>query len=84
MLKLSELLQHRIVLPHLINTGFFTSMLIHGVSPGDLLLSTLVPIPENKRGNKCKFNNDRQIAISSILRKINGVTDDIILQNCFE
>ena len=24
----------------------FTSMLIHGVSPGDLLLSTLVPIPK--------------------------------------
>ena len=43
----------------------FTSMLIHGVSPGDLLLSTLVPIPKNKRGN-----NYRQIAINSILGKI--------------
>ena len=29
----------------------FTSMLIHGVSPGDLLLHTLVPISTNKRGN---------------------------------
>ena len=44
----------------------FTSMLIHG----DLLLSTLVPIPKNKRGNKCNSNNYRQIAISSILGKI--------------
>ena len=26
----------------------FTSMLIHGVSPGDLLLSTLVPIHKIK------------------------------------
>ena len=48
----------------------FTSMPIHGVSPGDLLLSTLVPIPKNKRGNKCNSNNYRQIAISSILEKI--------------
>ena len=48
----------------------FTSMLIHGVSHGDLLLSTLVPIPKNKRGNKCNSNNYRQIAISSILGKI--------------
>ena len=37
----------------------FTSMLIHGVSPGDLLLSTLVPIPKNKRGNQCNSNNYR-------------------------
>ena len=33
----------------------FTSMLIHGVSTGDLLLSTIAPIPKNKRGNKCNF-----------------------------
>ena len=48
----------------------FTSMLIHGVSPGDLLLSTLVPIPKNNRVNKCSSNNYRQIAISIILGKI--------------
>ena len=47
----------------------FTSMLIHGVSPGDLLLSTLIPIPKNKRGNKCNSNNYRQIEIRSILVK---------------
>ena len=48
----------------------FTSMLIHGVSPGVLLLSTLVPIPKNIMGNKCNSNNYRQIAIRSILDKI--------------
>ena len=37
----------------------FTSMQIYGVSLGDLLLSTLVPIPKNKRGNKCTSNNYR-------------------------
>ena len=35
----------------------FTSMLIHGVYPGNLLFYTLVPIPKNKRGNKCNSNN---------------------------
>ena len=45
-------------------------MLIHGVHHGDLLISTIVPIPKNKRGNKCNFNNYRQIAINSILGKI--------------
>ena len=48
----------------------FTSIRIHYVSPGDLLLSTLVSIPNNKRGSKCNSNNYRQIAISGILRKI--------------
>ena len=43
----------------------FSDMLIHGVAPGGLLLSTLVPIPKNKRGNKTDSNNYRAIAISS-------------------
>ena len=30
----------------------FSAMLTHGVAPGGLLLSKLVPIPKNKRGNK--------------------------------
>ena len=47
-----------------------TSMLIQDVSPGDLSLSTLVPIPKNKSGNKCDSNNYTQIIISSILGKI--------------
>ena len=54
-----------------------TSMLIHGVSHGDSLVSTLVPIPKSKRGNNCNSNNYRQISISSILGKI----FDIIVLN---
>ena len=46
----------------------FSMMLTHGVAPQDVLLSTLVPIPKNKRGNTiCDSNNYRQIAISSFL-----------------
>ena len=48
----------------------FSAMLIHGVAPGGLLLSTLVPIPKNKRGNKTDSNNYRAIAISSLLGKL--------------
>ena len=44
----------------------FTFILMHGVSPGDILLSTLVPIAKNKRGNKCNSNHYRQIAKSCI------------------
>ena len=45
-------------------------MLTHGVAPQGLLLFTLLPIPQNNRGNKCISNNYRQIAISSLLGKI--------------
>ena len=48
----------------------FSAMLIHGVAPGGLLLSTLVPIPKNKRGSKTDSNNYRAIAISSLLGKL--------------
>ena len=48
----------------------FAAMLNHGVAPTGLLLSTLVPIPKNKRGNKCDSDNYRQIAISSLLGKL--------------
>ena len=59
-----------------------SSMLIHGVrhsldelpegqiTPGGLLLSNLVLIPKNKRGNKSDSSNYRAIAISSLLGKI--------------
>ena len=55
----------------------FSTMLTHGVAPAGLLLSTLVPIPKNKRGNKSDSNNYRQIAISSLLGKL---FDIIILE----
>ena len=48
----------------------FSAMLIHGIAPSGLLLLTLVPIPKNKRGNRCNSDHYRQIAISSILGKL--------------
>ena len=49
-----------------------TCMLIHGTALGDLLhvLSTLVPIPKIKRGDKSDSSNYEAIAISSLLNKI--------------
>ena len=35
----------------------FTCMLTHGVSPIDSCLSVIVPIPKNKRANKCDSSN---------------------------
>ena len=42
-------------------------MLSHGVAPSGLLLSTMVPVPKDKRGDS---SNYRAIAISSILGKL--------------
>ena len=58
---------------HLLNVFIsllFSSMLVHGTAPAGLLLSTLVPLIKNKRGNKCDSNNYRAIAISSLLGKL--------------
>ena len=43
------------------------SLLSHGVAPSGLLLSTMVPVPKDKGGNKSDSNNYRAIAISGIL-----------------
>ena len=56
----------------------FTCMLSHGVAPSGLLLSTMVPVPKDKRGNKSDSSNYRAIAISSILGKL---LDSIIIQD---
>ena len=40
-------------------------------------MSSLVPIPKNKRGNKCDSDNYRQIAISSLMGKL---FDSIVLE----
>ena len=56
----------------------FTSMLSHGVAPTGLLLSTMVPVPKDKRGSKSGSNNYRAIAISSILGKL---FDSIIIKD---
>ena len=60
-----------------ISSMLFTAMLTHGVAHVGLLLSTLVPIPKNKRGDTCDSNNYRQIAISSLLGKL---FDTIVLE----
>ena len=52
-------------------------MLTHGVAPAGLLLSTLVHLSKNKRGNKSDSNKFRQIAISNLLGKL---FDIIILE----
>ena len=48
----------------------FSAMLTHGVAPGGLLLSKLVGIPKNKRGNKSDSIDYQAIAISSLRGKI--------------
>ena len=45
-------------------------MLTYGVSPIEFCLSVIVPIPMNKRANKCDSSNYRAIAISILLGKI--------------
>ena len=52
-------------------------MLMHGVPPTGLLISSLVPIPKNKRGNMRDSENYRQIAISSLMGKL---FDSIVLE----
>ena len=65
-----------------------TCMLTHGMPPSGLLLSTIVPIPKNKRGNLSDSSNYRAIALSSLLCKLfdtiiieahedNLITDDL-------
>ena len=66
----------------------FTCMLTHGIPPSGLLLSTIIPIPKNKRGNMSDSSNYRAIALSSLLCKLfdtiiietyedNLITDDL-------
>ena len=53
-------------------------MLTHCVSPIHFCFSVIVPIPKNKRANKCHY---RAIAISYLLGKIIGniIFEDINL-----
>ena len=58
---------------HLLNVYIsllFSTMLSHGTAPAGLLLSTLVQLIKNKRGNKCDSNNYWAIAISSFIGKL--------------
>ena len=57
-------------------TNLFNIMISHGFTPIDFRLSTLVPIPKNKRKSVNVSDNYRAIALSSILGK---VLDNLIL-----
>ena len=57
----------------------FSSMLSHGYVPKDFLLSTLIPIPKNRRKSLNNSDNYRAIALGSILGKL---LDIILLRKC--
>ena len=46
------------------------SMLIHGYLPDDLMLTHIIPIVKNKKGDITSKDNYRPIAISSVLSKV--------------
>ena len=55
----------------------FSCMLVHGSPPAGLLLSTIVPIPKDKRGNRSNFSaNYRAIPLGSLFCKM---FDNIVL-----
>ena len=48
----------------------FNMMIVHGISPRDMMVGTTVPIPKGKRLNVQKSDNFRGICLQSILCKI--------------
>ena len=54
----------------------FNSMLKHGVTPDNMSLSTLIPIPKSFKRSRNDSNNDRAIALGSVFGK---VLDHVIL-----
>ena len=48
----------------------FTAWLTHNYIPETVLLSTLIPIPKDRIGNKSDVNNYRAIALCALLMKI--------------
>ena len=57
----------------------FDSMISHGFVPKDFLLSTLIPIPKNRRKSLNCSDNYRAIALSSVMGKL---LDKILLDKC--
>ncbi len=57
----------------------FDSMIHHGFTPTDMLLSTLVPMPKNRRKSLNNSDNYRAIALSSVMCKL---LDKILLVKC--
>jgi len=61
---------------HVFLSLLFSSMILYRCAPDGLHLSTLIPIPKNKRKSLNDSNNYRAIALSSVLGKL---LDRIIL-----
>jgi len=51
-------------------TLLFNIMVRHGVSPRNMALSTLVPIPKNRKKSVNDSNNYRAIALGSVSDKV--------------
>ncbi len=60
-------------------TMLFNCIISHGYVPTDMLLSTLIPIPKNKRKSPNCSDNYRAIALSSVMGKL---LDHILLNKC--
>ena len=56
-------------------------MFVHGSPPAGLLLSTIVPIPKDKRENRSNSANYRAIALGSLFCKM---FDNIILDRDYD
>jgi hypothetical protein len=48
----------------------FNCMIIHGVSPSDMMVGTMIPIPKGKRVNASNSDNFRGICLQSVMCKI--------------
>ena len=48
----------------------FSSLVVHGHAPGDMLTSTVIPIPKGKNCNATDSSNYRGISLSSIFGKL--------------
>jgi hypothetical protein len=66
---------------HVFLSLLFSSMIFHGCAPDGLHLSTLIPIPKNKRKSLNDSNNYRAIALSSVLGKL---LDRVILSKHYD
>ena len=51
-------------------TLLYNGMVIHGCSPSDMIVGTMIPIPKNKRLNASISDNFRGICLQSVLCKL--------------
>ena len=59
----------------------FNSMLTHGYTPDDLLLSTIISIPKDNRGSMSSSDNYRGISMSNSLCKLFDYILNLLLRN---